>query len=57
VNGKAQGFKFVIASEARQSIETSMDCFVALLLAMTTTARYALTAASPGTAAKPALWA
>jgi hypothetical protein len=57
VNDKAQGFKFVIASEAKQSIETSMDCFVALLLAMTTTARYALTAASPGTAAKPALWA
>jgi hypothetical protein len=55
-----RGFEFVIASEAKQSRARNawfLDCFVALLHAMTKTAGYARTAASPGTAAKPALLA
>jgi hypothetical protein len=55
-----RGFEIVIASEAKQSRAWNarfVDCFVALLLAMTKAASYARTAASPGTAAKPALLA
>ena len=60
MSNKARGFEIVIASEAKQSIlrqVSKLDCFVAALLAMTVVASYALTAASPGTAAKPALLA
>lgn len=53
-------FNSVIATAAKQSIlrqARKLDCYVATLFAMTMLKSYALTAASPGTAAKPALLA